>query len=137
MTRTDDRGAVPTLELVLVTPVLVVLLLLVVFAGRLGRTEQLVRDAAAAGARAASLRQDEGPARADAEAVVTETLRETGVACRQPQVAFPVLDLQPGGQVSIVVTCHIDNGDLTLLTVPGAHVVTGRATEVVDTYRAG
>ncbi len=60
-----DRGSV-SLELVLVTPLVLVLIVFVVFCGRLTRAEALVRAAAAAGARAASLRQSPGTARVDA-----------------------------------------------------------------------
>jgi Flp pilus assembly protein TadG len=137
MKRSSDEGSVPTLELVLLTPVLLALLLFVVFAGRVGRTEQLVHDAVAAGARAASLRQDPDAARADATAVVTSTLAGSGVVCPDPAVSFPTLDLRPGGMVTIVVVCRVGTDQLTLLRVGPARTVSAHATEVVDSYRAG
>jgi Flp pilus assembly protein TadG len=125
------------LELVLVTPLVLVLILFVVFCGRWTRAEALVRDAAAAGARAASLRQQPSSARADAVAAVQASLAGHATTCPRPAVAVDTTGLQPGGQVAVQVTCRTRLSDLALLGVPGSRTFSARSVEVVDRWRGG
>jgi hypothetical protein len=131
-----DRGSV-ALELVLLTPLVLVLIVFVAFCGRLTRAETIVRDAAAAGARAASLRQQPSPARADATAAVLSNLAEHAGTCPAPTVTVDTSSLRPGGQVSVEVRCPVPLRDLALLGVPGSRTVTARSVEVVDSWRGG
>ena len=95
---TGRRGSV-ALELVLLTPLVLVLIVFVAFCGRLTRAEAIVRDAAAAGARAASLRQQPSTARADATAAVLSNLAGHTSTCPAPTMSVDTSSLRPGGQV--------------------------------------
>ena len=131
-----DGGSV-ALELVLLTPLVLVLIVFVAFCGRLTRAEAIVRDAAAAGARAASLRQQPSTARADATAAVLINLAGHTSTCPAPTVSVDTSSLRPGGQVSVEVRCVVPLRDLALLGVPGSRTVTARSVEVVDAWRGG
>src|SRR2546423_11805789 len=84
-TRQTDAGA-STVEVPILTPLLVGLLLFVVFCGRLV-SAQLDLDAAAHGAaRAASISRTVSGATADARRTALDTLAARGVTCRQPTI---------------------------------------------------
>jgi Flp pilus assembly protein TadG len=136
MQRRHDHGSV-TAELVLLTPVFVLLLLLVAFAGRVGRAQTSVRHAADQAARAASLRQTPGQAAADARAVAVAELNDSSVSCVSPQVVVDTSELRPGGVVRVTVRCTADLHDLGLLGVPGHRSFSASSIEVVDRRRAG
>jgi Flp pilus assembly protein TadG len=127
---------VPALELVLLTPVVVVVLLFVVLCGRVGRAEGVVADAARAAARAGSLRADPAAARADADALTRRYLAQRAVACPAPVLDVDA-DVRPGGRVRVRLTCRVSLSSLTGLGLPGAVSVSADAVEVVDRYRAG
>ena len=109
------------LELVLLTPLVLVLIVFVAFCGRLTRAEAIVRDAAAAGARAASLRQQPSTARADATAAVLEQPRRTHEHVPGADGLGRHLIAATWGQVSVEVRCVVPLRDLALLGVPGPH----------------
>lgn len=131
-----DAGSV-ALELVLVAPVVLVLVLFVVLCGRLTSAQALVRDAAAAGARAASLRQHPIAARADATSAVMVSLAGHGTTCPRPRVVVDTTALRPGGQVVVEVSCTASLSDLALVGVPGTRTLTARSVQVVDRRRGG
>jgi Flp pilus assembly protein TadG len=131
-----QRGSV-ALELVLVTPLVLVLIVFVVFCGRVARAEAIVRDAASAGARAASLRQKPATARADAVAAVHANLSSHRTTCPSPRISVDTSGLRPGGQVAVQVTCEPSLSDLALLGLPGSRRISERSVEVVDVRRGG
>lgn len=122
-------------ELAVVTPAILLLLMLVVAAGRLVLARQDVYGAAADAARAASVRGHPGNAEADARATVRRSLADRGVTCRNLGVGVDAGALAPGGTVSVAVTCTVALSDLGLLGLPGSRAVSARAYEVVDRYR--
>lgn len=128
-----ERGSAPT-EVVLVAPVLIVLLLFVVFVGRLTSTQQDVTAAARDWARAASLRATPADAQADAARVVAAVLADKGVGCSQLSVDVATERLAPGGFVVVDVSCIADLSDLAVLKLPGSKTVSATAREVVDAY---
>jgi Flp pilus assembly protein TadG len=130
----DDRGSA-SLELVLVTPALIVLLLLVVFVGRLEQARGDVDRAARDAARAASIARTSEEARADGEAAARSTLQARGVSCRDLTVEVIVDDFAPGGSVAATITCGVDLADAALLAVPGRRTLTSTFNEPVDVYR--
>lgn len=135
MTRTgDDRGSV-AVETAVVAPILVFLLLLVVFAGRVAQAEGDVRRAASEAARAASLEQFPDVATTEAERVVSANLSASGVVCGALDVDVDTDDLVPGGSVAVTVRCTASMEDVTLLGVPGEREFVARSLEVVDRYR--
>ena len=129
----DERASAPT-ELVLITPLLLLLLLFVVFLGRLSTARLDVTAAARDAARAASLRASPDDAVADATAAAAASLAERGMACREMGVDVDISRFSPGGSVAVQVRCTADLADLALLRVPGSREVTATAREVIDAY---
>lgn len=129
-----DRGA-SAVEVVILVPLLVLLMLFVVLVGRIVQARNDVYGAAADAARAASIRQQAGSARADAASTAARVLRNRDVGCRRLAVDTRVVDLRPGGSVAVTVKCTVDLRDLTGLAVPGRRTIEGSATEIVDRFR--
>lgn len=131
----SERGSV-SVEAAVIAPALVFLLLLVVFAGKVAEAEGNVERAAAAAARAASLRQHPGDATSDALATVEANLAQAGVPCTDLDAVVDTGNFVPGGTVTVTITCEASMADVTLLGVPGTRTFTARAVEVIDTYRS-
>ncbi|MBI2168992.1 MAG: pilus assembly protein [Actinobacteria bacterium] len=135
MTIRDQRGSA-TAEVAILAPALVLMLLLVLAAGRVPRARLEVYGAAAEAARAASVRQEPGPAAGDARAVADAALAARGVTCRDRSVDVDTGALSPGGSVSVTVACTVDLSDLGLLGLPATRRVAAEGFEVVDTHRS-
>lgn len=131
-----EDGSLST-ELVLVTPVLLVLLGLVVFAGRLGGVQQRVVSAADQAARTASLRGDPDAGRAAALASVESNLGDAGVECIDLAVDVDTDSFQRGGHVTVTVTCMVGLDDVVFAGLPGTRQYQASATEVIDLFRGG
>ena len=129
----EQGGA--TVELVLATPLLVVVLLLVVAFGRLATARADVDAAARAAARAASLQRSPAGAARAARAAAGAALGEREVTCRSLQVRTSAGAFRPGGTVTVEVACTVDLADLTLLRLPGSRTVRSRFAEPVDAFR--
>lgn len=129
-----ERGSA-TLELVLVTPVLLLMLLFVVFLGRLGEARNDVDRAARDAARAASIARSAGEADLAGRDAARSTLAAGGVSCRRLDVAVDTSQFSAGGEVSTTVTCTVDLADVAALKVPGSETLTASFTEPVDAYR--
>lgn len=129
-----QRGSA-SIELVMLTPVLLVLLLLVVAGGRLADARGAVDAAARDAARAGTIARSPGDARRDALAAAEARLDEGSVGCRNLTVDVDESDFRPGGSVAVTVTCSVDLGDLTLLRVPGIRDIITHAVEPVDAFR--
>ncbi|MER6091293.1 TadE/TadG family type IV pilus assembly protein [Streptomyces bluensis] len=124
------------MELVLVTPLLVLVFLVVVAFGLLADARLVVADAAHQAARAASLARTEKEARAQAERAAGAALREAGASCTRPSVRLATGGLRPGATVTARVSCTADLGDLTGSGLPGHVPLADTAFSVVDTYRS-
>ena len=131
----DERGAVAT-ELVILTPLLIVLLLFVVALGRLASARLDVDGAAAQAARAASIATDPSTATAMATQTATAALGSDHVTCADLSVDTDTTQFGPGGSVAVTVTCTVGLSDLTGLRLPASESVSSTATSVIDTYRA-
>jgi len=132
--RRDESGSV-TAELVLLTPLLILLLLFVVALGRLAGARLEVDGAAAQAARAASIAQSPSSATAMAQQTATAALSSDHVTCAQLSVDTDTSRLTPGGSVGVTVTCTVNLGDLTGLRLPSAETISSQSTSVIDTYR--
>ena len=130
-----ESGAVAT-ELVLLTPLLLVMLLFVVALGRMVSGRLDVDGAAAQAARAASIARDPSTATAMAQQAATTALGSDHVTCGHLTVTTDTADFVPGGQVSVTVTCTVDLANLVGLRLPAAETLSSTATSVIDTYRA-
>ena len=132
----DQRGSV-AVEMAVLAPALVVLLLLVVFAGRVAQAEGDVRRAASAAARAASLRQDPGEAEAASRQTAAANLVASGVGCARLDTEVDTTRFFAGGTVAVTVRCTASMADVSLLGVPGRRTFSARSVEVIDRYRGG
>lgn len=133
-----DRGSA-TLELVIWAPVLLIVLALVVFAGRLVLGHQSVEQAAADAARQASISRTAFGAQQAAQSSATNTLAQQGLRCVSNTVVVDTAGFNvPVGlpaTVTATVTCVIPMGDLAFPGLPGSKTVTATATSPLDTYR--
>jgi len=131
----SERGSV-SVEVAVIAPAFVFLMLLVVFAGKVSEADGNVERAAAEGARAASLRQNPGAAVDDAEAAVEANLSYAGVPCAELTTSVDTSNFEPGGTVTVSVSCTASMADVALLGVPGTRTFTATSVEVIDTYRS-
>lgn len=128
----SDRGSA-TVEVVLLTPVIVLFVMFVVFGGRSTEALNDVRRAADQGARAASM-VSSGRMNDEANRAVREDLERRGVSCPEPQVS--VAQSVEGRVVTVTVSCRPRSDGLDLLSVETSNL-TASSSEVVDRYRAG
>lgn len=134
--RRSERGSI-SVEVAVIAPAFIFLMLLVVYAGKVSEADGNVERAAAAGARAASLRQHPDGATDDARDAVEANLDAAGVPCSSLETVVDTSSLEPGGTVTVSVRCQASMSDVTLLGVPGTRTFTATSTEVIDTYRGG
>lgn len=135
-----DRGsAQPALELVLITPMLLVIILIGVAVGRADTGQSRVQQAAAAGARAATTQHTVLDAHNTATRVVDETLREQGIDCTSRDVTIDAaaITTPPGNPAHITVTvaCEVSWQGLGIPGWPGSRTVTATATSPLDPRR--
>jgi Flp pilus assembly protein TadG len=130
----DDHGSV-TVELVLVTPLLILLLLFVVALGRLASARLDVNGAAAQAARAASIARDPESAVTAAQQTATTALADDHVTCGALNVATNTGDFSAGGTVAVTITCNVNLADLAGLRVPATTAISAQSVSVIDTYR--
>ena len=133
--RAEESGSVAT-ELVLLTPLLILMLLFVVALGRTVSARMEVDGAAAQAARAASIARDPVTATAMAEQAATTALGSDHVTCADLTVTTDTADFAPGGQVAVTVTCSVDLADLVGLRLPASQSISSTSTAVIDLYRA-
>jgi Flp pilus assembly protein TadG len=131
-----DKGSV-AVEVVLITPALIVLVLLVVLGGRLTGAQSRVRHAAASAARAASLRSSFPAAEADAIATAQHDLERAHVECSGGPAVTMEGSLQPGTRLTVTVRCQVPLRDLGLLGLGrSVHEVSATSVEVIDVRRS-
>ena len=132
----DRQAGTGTVELVIVTPVLLMMLCLIVGLGRAadarGRLTGAVRDAA----RAASLAASPSAAAQAAHDTALADLTGAGLECRQPQVSTDTTAWHPGGQLRVRIRCALDLSTLVVSGLPGHRTLTADATVPLDRYTA-
>ena len=132
--RAPERGSA-SVELVLMTPVLIALLLFVVALGRLagarGEVDAAARDAAraAANARSAPAAQQAGLEAASA------TLADRGVECRQLSVGVNTSDFRADGLVRASVQCVVDLEGVAGIGLPGSRTLSATFAAPLDRHR--
>lgn len=132
----DERGSA-SIEAVIAGPAVVLLILLVIFGGRVALAHQSVQGIAADTARAASLARTQTEARTTALAAA-----QAGLAQQLPCASHTVdLDLagftRPAGtpaSVSATLTCRVASGDLGLPGLPDL-TIRSTMTSPIDTWR--
>lgn len=128
-----DRGSA-TVELVLITPLLMVLGLFVVAAGRSGEALRQVQHAADNGARAASQASAHGRESAGLTAALAD-LRAVGRSCADQSIRVVNVKVGRLDAVKVSVSCRVDHAGLQLLGLSSRRV-TAESTESIDVYRA-
>jgi len=132
--RRDERGSVAA-ELTLLTPLLILLLLFLVFCGRLADTKIRINDVAHQAARAATLARTPSQATANAQATASAALASAGITCQSLTVSTDTQGLKPGSTVTVTVSCSVGLGDLTSLGVPGSRTFESSFSSPVDVWR--
>lgn len=121
-----------SVEVVLLTPVLLMFIYLIVAGGRYvavrGEVEATARDAA----RAASMERSLGAAQATAADVMLSGI-DRDVSC--PGLSFGGTNFVAGGQVTVTLECRVSYDGLGLIGLPGSISVDGSSTAPLDTYR--
>ncbi|MHB1927840.1 MAG: TadE/TadG family type IV pilus assembly protein [Acidimicrobiales bacterium] len=133
--RADERGGA-TVELVLLTPLLILVLVFVVALGRLASARMEVDSAAAQAARGASMARDPATAAALARSLATTSLAGHHLTCAPLSVSTDTAAFAPGGWLAVRVSCTASLAGLSLLRLPGAQTITSRFVEPLDVYRA-
>lgn len=132
-----DSGSA-TVELAVLMPVIVLIGLLIVAAGRLHSAQQAVDHAAAVAAREASLTRTPAAAAASARATASGVLTQRGLAC-SPAINVDTSDFpsRPGtlGLTRVRVSCTVRLADLAIPGLPGAKTVSASLTSPIDPFR--
>ena len=138
-TRGDDRGSA-TLELAVLAPALLVLLGLVIAAGRIEVAAGAVEQAASAAARDASIARTGPAARAAATDTARESLRSQGIVCGVLDVAVDAsgFSVAAGAPANVVVSvdCTVPLSDLAVPGMPGTRTLRARMVSPLDRYRS-
>lgn len=129
----EDRGSA-AVELVVLAPVFVVLLLFVVFLGRMTEANTKVRHAADQAARAASM-VNRNRAGAVASATAISELTADGIRCAGLSVTSSSSSTAGLEAIEVTVSCTVPSADLAPLA-PGQRTMTATSTEVIDVIRA-
>lgn len=125
-----------TAELVILTPLLILLLLFVVALGRLAGARIEVDGAAAQAARAASIAGNPTQANAAAQQSASSALSSQHITCTHLSVSVDTTDFTPGGSVAVTVSCAVDLSTLTGLHLPMTETLSNRFVEPIDAYRS-
>ena len=136
---TGDRGNA-TVELVVWAPLLILVLFTLYWVSRYVTAEFAMSEVAANAARAASLSVDPASAQATAEAAAYDSVAEQDLRCLNLQVTVDVSGFDtPLGQpaeVTVQISCTVDNSDLVWPGIPGNPTLTGDAVSPLDAYRS-
>ena len=120
---------------VVLVPVFMIIVMFVVFAGRVATTHQDVLSASRDAARSAAVRSPAN-AKAAGEASAAATLADRAVSCSGGlDIDVQVGSMLPGSQVTATVTCTVAGDDLLPFWAPVSKTITETSLAVVDTYR--
>lgn len=132
--RRDQRGSA-ALELTLLAPVLMVILLFVVGLGRMAHARQEVEAVAADAARAASLERNTAMSARAARDAADRSLGDAGVSCAGLSVSVDLSSYEPGGSVTVTVSCRANLSDVAMAGFPGSRTFTATSRVPIETYR--
>lgn len=128
--RTPERGSM-SVEMVVITPVLLLVVMIAVAGGRWVSAEGMAQAAARDAARAASMERSASAASAAAR----EALAQADTADAACSSVTDVSRFTRGGSVRVTVSCQVPLADLGLVFLPGVTTVTAASTAPVDTWR--
>lgn len=130
----NARGSASA-ELVICTPVLLLLAVVAMALGRLVLEHSQVVDVARAAAEAASVWPTPAAATAAATSVASEELARDGLPCTSSVVAVGTSHLQPGGEVQVEITCTVRLAAAGVPGLPGSVTLHASAVAPIETYR--
>jgi Flp pilus assembly protein TadG len=134
-----DGGSI-TVEAAVLAPVLVLVLLLMIAAGRISLTGSTVDHAATAAARAASLARTPDAAQQAATDTARAALDEQHLTCSELSVTADTAGFARGpgqpAQVVVEVRCAAPLSDLGLPGLPGTVAQSSRFASPLDPYRS-
>lgn len=133
--RASQHGGAAT-ELVLATPLIVVLLLFVVFLGRITEASAELDGAAHSAARAASMARDPESAVLAAKQLANAALSGQQVTCNPLAVGVDTSQFWPGGEVAVTISCTVSFADLGPLHVPSSETLSTHFVEPIDRYES-
>ncbi|QTE30046.1 pilus assembly protein [Pengzhenrongella sicca] len=123
----------------ILTPALLLLLALIVVAGRIQIAAGAVEHAAESAAREASLARTPDAARGAANAIAADVLAGPDLRCTAQSVDLDVSGFSRGvgqsAQVTATVVCEVGFGDLAIPGLAGTKTLTAQATSALDRYR--
>lgn len=134
-----EHGISAALELVVYATAFMLLVGVLLYAGRLALANVAVSSAAAEAARAASITRTAAAATSAATFTAYDALDGESLRCAQRTVAVDTsgyaIPLGQAADLSVTVTCTIDNTDLVTVGIPGTITVTQSAASPLDTFR--
>jgi Flp pilus assembly protein TadG len=136
MTASRGESGSAAVELVLIAPVLLLLAMFALVAGRYSLARDRVTEAATDAAREASTWSAPAAASRNGTQRGLDSLNASRVSCQSPQVVIDTTRLRPGGAVTADVTCTVQVNDVLGLRLGGAKTFRARAVAVVDSFRS-
>jgi hypothetical protein len=123
-------------ELVILTPIIMLLLLAALTFGRVVEARQQVVEAARAGAEAAAVLPTVQTAQWVGSMNVVINLIERRHTCARISYVIDTSRFVPGGQAVVHVACLVLLSDISLPGMPGSTVVSATAVAPLDPYRS-
>jgi Flp pilus assembly protein TadG len=130
----SDRGSASA-ELVICTPVLLLLAVVAMALGHLVLEQSQVVDVARAAAEAASVWPTPAAATEAARSVVAEELSGDGLHCTSTVVSVNTSLLQPGGSVNVAIACVVTVAAAGAPGLPGSVTLRASAVAPIEIYR--
>jgi Flp pilus assembly protein TadG len=131
----DDSGSY-TVELVLWTPVIALLIVVIVAVGRIVAAGSDATGAARDAARAASLQTSMPKAKQAAQQAARASFGDQGDTCQRLSVKVTG-SVAPGGLVTVAVSCTTSLSDLAIPGAPGHRTLSSTSTAPIETTRSG
>jgi Flp pilus assembly protein TadG len=131
----QQRGSL-TVELVVLTPVIVLFVLTALAFGRFELAREQVIGAARAAAEAASVAPSAAAAQPAAVAAAMPIVTDGAHSCTQLDVVTQTENFVPGGSVRVTVSCQISFADLLIPGVPGQTQVSAVVSAPIDPFRS-
>ena len=136
MRRDQESQGSMAIELIVLSPVIILFVLLALAMGRFELAREQVVSAARAGAEAASVASVAGDAQSTALSVVSPDVSDQVHTCTQLSVVADTSHFIPGGFVRVTVSCQIGFTDLLIPGFPGHEVVQATVTAPIDPFRS-
>jgi Flp pilus assembly protein TadG len=133
-----EEGSVDAVSLAVLTPALLLIMSLIIVAGRFEQASGAVDAAARSAARAVSLDPRSDTARETAITEARRTLDDEGLSCSELSVSpdLSALEANSSPHVTVRVRCVLALGDVSIPGLPGSTVRTATFTSPVDPYRS-